>query len=645
MADLYEENGYDGDTIDRVKKFISDFKEKCGKDVDRMRRDRKFASGDQWSVYKAEEGRPEAVFNIIDNFKHAIVNPFLVRPFDIQYSQAAPQATPVDNLNEWVRGIQDEWNTKNAIETGIDSAVDCGRGFLYVTNSENKNVCVYAVDDPTLVMFDPNSTEINGADADMCIIIEYVPKRKVKAIYGDAYDEDKRDNIVPDLGDSYRPDENMCVMLNFYERITTVDSEGNSLSSVQFTKFADGSIVQQATLPVQHIPVVPFCGVKTWMDKHRTFVGITHKLRYPQMVVNYAGRQLMERLARTPKSMILIGKTALQGNEPYYKNVDKNLSPLLLYNDFASNGAQIAPPQRFDNSVQCDDIIKIMSGQMEMMSTIVGMPLSGIANGLGAEETAESILLRTKSTESNVSHFTEHAKQSCKQLGVILLEFYNMYSDVPVQGVRVVVGSGPEAITSKMEARRQLLALSQLYPETMKPVIAWAITRTLDNPEIAGVSNMLSKLLPPEVLSDQIPQVQQLQQQLQQVLAMNEQQVAEKDRQIEALNNQIMQLQMKTQSDFAIATMNNATKEKIAAMNLAGKQAGEEQKANLDAQKLIMDAESDQRKAEIEIAKTQTIAQLEIAKKEQELRNSREKFALEMAKKASEPIDKGVSKM
>ena len=641
-----KEFSFDEGTRSRLDKFLRDFDERNKSDVQRMRKDRAFACGDQWNEFvtaAGESGRPEAVFNMIDNFKNAIVNPFLARPFDISYTIESTQDNSVDAINEWVRGLQNEWQTKNAIETGLIASVECGRGFFYVTNTDDNRIGVFAVDDPTMVMFDPNSTEINGSDAETCAVVEYITKSKAKAKYGEKYDEDVRKDFLPNLGENFNPQEDMSVIINFYELKTEYQEvktelgvEKIEVKTVLFTKFIDGNVVQQVSLPLNHIPVVPICGTKTWIEKHRTFVGITHKLRYPQMVINYAVRQLMERLARTPKSQLIIGKTALKGNENYYENADKNLSPLLPYNDFTSGGQKVEPPVRFDNSVQCDDIISIVQGQMDLMASIVGMPLSGVASSLGAEETAESILLRTKSTESNVSHFTEHAKQSVKQLGVVLLEFYTMYHPEIAQGLRVVVGAGPEAITSKMEARRQLLALSQLYPEDMKPVIAYGITKTLDNVEISSVSNMLAKLLPPEVMSDEIPQVAQLQMQIQQILQANQQQMAQKDATIKDLQNQLLQLQLKTESDYQIAAMNNASKEKIAAMQLMGKQQETAQKGELDAQKMYLDASMEQQKMASEIETKQKLADIEITKKLAELDVEKQKSQMDMQKKVME---------
>jgi hypothetical protein len=163
----------------------------------------------------------------------------------------------------------------------------------------------------------------------------------------------------------------------------------------------------------------------------------------------------------------------------------------------------------------------------------------------------------------------------------------------------------------------------------MKPVIAYGITRTLDNVEISSVSKMLAKLLPPEVLSDEIPQVAQLQQQMQQIVDYDRQQMAQKDEQIKNLQNQLLQLQLKTESEYNIAAMNNASKEKIAAMNLMAKQQETQQKGELDAQKMYMDAEREQQKAGLELETKTKLANIEIVKKLADLDIQKQKAALD----------------
>ena len=214
-----KEFSFDEGTRSRLDKFLRDFDERNKSDVQRMRKDRAFACGDQWNEFvtaAGESGRPEAVFNMIDNFKNAIVNPFLARPFDISYTMESTAENSVYAINEWVRGLQNEWQTKNAIETGLIASVECGRGFFYVTNTDDNRIGVFAVDDPTMVMFDPNSTEINGSDAETCAVVEYITKSKAKAKYGEKYDEDVRKDFLPNLGENFNPQEDMSVIINFY---------------------------------------------------------------------------------------------------------------------------------------------------------------------------------------------------------------------------------------------------------------------------------------------------------------------------------------------------------------------------------------------------------------------------------------------
>lgn len=607
------DNDNKSEALARLKSFLALAAERNTTDIKRMRKDRDFASGKQW-IYSEQDGRPQAVFNLIDNWSNAILNPFLARPYTVSFSAVTPDIN-VDRINQWGLGLQQEWSSKNAIATAYQSAILIGRGYFYVTTvqdaAEGVKVAIFAIDDATRVVWDPDSTDINGADAERVAVVERMRLEKAKRLYGEDIADDSNSTILNYLGDDFNPGEDYLSVVTFYERV----DEG-----VVVHKFiGDTRVGDPVLLAIKHIPVIPICGSQTWLDKHRTFVGITNKLKYPQMVINYAGRQLMERLARTPKSQIIIGKTALAGNEKYYKNMDKNLSPILPYNDYNSDGIPVEKPVRFDNTVQADDLITIIKGEQDLMSTIVGMPLTGVAGSLGAEETAESILLRAKSSESNISHFAEHCKESVKQMGVVLREFYQMLSGEPQVGVRVEVDQGPETITSKAEARRQLLALSQLYPESMKPVVAWGITKTLDNPEVAGLSNMLAKLLPPEVLADQIPQVAMLQQQLQQMAQGAQQQLADKDKQIQQLNTQLLELQLRTQSDLQIAQMNNDTKIQTAIIGANAKAAQTEQKSQLDMLKLYAELERDKERAGLEASKATQQAVIDAAKQQQQL--------------------------
>ena len=73
----------------------------------------------------------------------------------------------------------------------------------------------------------------------------------------------------------------------------------------------------------------------------------------------------------------------------------------------------------------------------------------------------------------------------------------------------------------------------------------------------------------------------------------------------------------------------NASQEKIAAMNLMAKQQETQQKGELDAQKMYMDAEREQQKAGLELETKTKLANIEIVKKLADLDIQKQKAALD----------------
>ena len=139
---------------------------------------------------------------------------------------------------------------------------------------------------------------------------------------------------------------------------------------------------------------------------------------------------------------------------------------------------------------------------------------------------------------------------------------------------------------------------------------------------------MLAKLLPPAVFSDDIPQVKQLQDQLQQVQSDSAQKLQEKDRQIMSMQSQISQLMLRANSDVQIAQMNNATKEKIAILNA---QAGSQQSQG-DLQKSYQEAQIRENEARMDAVRKNQELQMKGAEMGQKLEFQRRKNEIELQK-------------
>lgn len=647
---MAEEDEESRGTIERFKKFAGESSSKYSKVIERIRRQRSFLSGKQWTEVDATnrggQWRSTPTYNILPMWKNAILNPLLAKPYSIEYSSKDPSADEQAKLlNVWVKSLSQKDNFGMTFAMAGGDQVGLGYGWGYATtllgDDGNPEAELLPIADSTMVIPDPNSVELDGSDMERCAICEFISKRRAKQEYGDATGNLDDEPLLSNFGTSWHAPDGCIALVTFFERdckdVEETDPvtgrvSSHKLWSVAMTKMIGNGIVQQAVLPTKYIPVFPFYGEVIWDDDSTmSYVGIVNKLYDNQKAVNYAGGQLLERLARAPKPLYFASKEAISGNEPDYQNIDKSLSSLVRYNSFTPDGKEVTAPSRIDNTVQYDDLTGIMRAEMDLMSTEIGLPLTGIVEGQGQNETTESILLRTKNSESNVSHYATHMRMTVKHIGRVLLDFYAMMCGDPMfnkEAFAVNVQDGPEQATTKLDARKKLVALSQLFPDEMKPVVAYNIAKTDDNPEMNAMSSMLAKLLPPAVFSDDIPQVKQLQDQLQQVQSDSAQKLQEKDRQIMSMQSQISQLMLRANSDVQIAQMNNATKEKIAILNA---QAGSQQSQG-DLQKSYQEAQIRENEARMDAVRKNQELQMKGAEMGQKLEFQRRKNEIELQK-------------
>ena len=659
----YDDNEDAEGTIKRFKKFAAESSRKYSDIIRRMRYQRAFLSGSQWDgtdeSNRGGKWRATPIYNILPMWRNAILNPLLAKPYSIEYSSKDPSADEqAKRLNVWVKSLSQDDNFGMTFSMAGGDQIGVGYGYGYLTTLLDEDtgapkVELLPIADSTMVIPDPNSVELDGSDMERCAICEFISKRRAKQEYGDVMDDYSEQPELSGFGDSWNPPEGCIALVTFFERdckeVETVDpvtlARGTKkVWSVAMTKMVGDKIVQQAVLPTKYIPVFPFKGVQVWdKDNQSSYVGIVDTLHDNQKAVNYAGGQLLERLARAPKPLYFAAKEAISGNESDYQNIDKSLSSLVRYNSYTSDGKEIQIPTRIDNTVQYDDLTGIMKAELDLMSTEIGLPLTGIVEGQGQNETTESILLRTKNSESNVSHFATHMRMTVKHIGRVLLDFYAMICGDPMfhkEAFAVNIQDGPEQATTKLDARKKLVALSQLFPDEMKPVVAYNIAKTDDNPEMNAMSSMLAKLLPPAVFSDDIPQVKQLQQQLQQSQAESAQQLQQKDKQIMSMQAQINQLMLRANTDMQIAQMNNATKEKIAVINA---QASGQQ-AQIDLQKSYQESQIRQNEAQMDAAKKVQEIRMKGAELGQKLEFQRRKNELDIERARSAGANAGKSR-
>ena len=602
--------------VETDEDIIKDFKEfastvyKADKDqIELRKRMRSFASGEQWSDdYKKMRGTGRAyqTYNLIELFRNAIVNPFITNPYSIKWTSKSERSdTPDHNrlleiANQWLMNVSEFSDLPGSVANGLVDAVETGVGYFYVSDVKDvdgeSKVKVYPVPDSTMVIFDCNSIEIDGSDANKAAVVTVYAKDVAEQLYGDTGALEKgygtEPYLVSNFGDAWSCPDGSVLLVRYYTRDIK-----NKI--VHIYDMIGNKIVRRAEIKSSYIPIIPVYGSQSYANKRRVYKGITEKLQSAQEAFNFAGSNLIERLARAPKNQLIAAKEAISGNEEYYRNMDKSLNPLLVYNS-TSKGSPTTPvpaPTRVNNSIQTEDITSIMKSQMDIMSTIVGIPLTGIADKGNSNETAESVRIRTSSNESNISHFEAHAKKSMQHLGDILKDWFKIDAAVEMGEVDTgfmvtVIGDGPQQFSTKMENREQLIALAKFFPDTVKPLFAVAIAKSMTEvPQIQEMLPALANILPPDAYKTN-PMVQQLQTQMQQMQAQTSKEMADKDAQIKELNNQLLMANYNTDMNAKIAKLNADTKIQIENLKAQSKSDIEVQKQVAELDKLRIDQEN-----------------------------------------------------
>jgi hypothetical protein len=614
----------DKTVIDRFKKFGKTASDKFDKVITRLKIERAFASGYQWDDDDRShrgDNRAELTFNVSGNQVNAVVNPFLQKPYKVCYTSLVQTPTDlVDKLNLSYQKLDAQDDTKTAKELGIRSMATAGYGYLYVTTDldENKKpvIKIYPIEDAALVIPDPDSVQVDGSDSSRMAIVEYMSKSKAKSLYGEDVVETSYTGLqclVSDFGKTWKSPEDYLTLVTFYEMT-------ESRNACIISKMIGNKVISSVTLQISHIPIVTFKGEISYDKDGKTeYVGLIHKIVDGQKVLNYAESQLVERLANAPVPVMSVPKEGLEGNIDYYKNINRRLNPVVPYKEYSADGKKLSPPSRVDNSFPTSDITEVIGNQKSVLTEVSGLPLSGLVESAD-KETATSVLLRSKSTVNNISHYLSHAKQSMKFLGTLLMEFYKVLlpdTVIDTSLIAVTVNEGPEALFNSEEAKTKLIAIAGFLPENMKSIIAYQLCKLDVNPDVQKAGEMLKQLLPPQVFSDN-GQLMAMQQQMADMQAKMTEVLQAKDKQINDLNMQVMNLQLRSNTDMRIAELRANTDLSKEAMRLQNDNQKQQleiaSKANIENEKIANENLRERERLATEAFKTQSKSEIEESK-------------------------------
>lgn len=469
---------------------------------------RSYMSGDQY--YDEDKNmlgadRLKSKINIVQNSVRTIVNSYL--PHQYKWNTSDQELTNIgyDFLN----------NPDNITATveALTNSVSTGLGIIVVSNDIDFDgsikTIMYSVPDVTTVLLDPNIVKLNGTDQEKCAIVELKPVEFIKEEYGFDMVNDKP---MVDISIPYDHKKFMALVTYYVKNKET--------QNIDVYKLLNNKVVEYTELQMTYIPVIPVFGEQTWQDDDKvTYQGIVKQLKPIQRLVNYSYTQLLERLAKAPKNTWCASSEAIEGFEQYYKNADKSLNPLLLFNEWtADHKNQLKAPERISNEIQYADVSSILNNSLGLTNTIIGIPNTGLETEV--TKTATEILTNEKTFNNNIRCYIQHLRYSLQVVGMCVFEFITNRKLFGI--LKIDMCEGPDAAMKKQEARIQLQQYASLITsddDKRKLLIAEASIES-DNEYITNFKNSLGHVPSKEEMEAQ-QLIQQANQKIQELNSQN----------------------------------------------------------------------------------------------------------------------------
>lgn len=585
---------------------FKDFDDRCAKrdkQINRIKEDRNFLSGQQWDKTDdilVPQTRGRRTVNVISNSVNSVANQYANYPY--KWYSADEE---IDSLCD---AFLKTGSNNRAAYDALLSNVAFGLGYMAfgsetLTDTDGTQYDVpalYSIDKVENVMFDPDSIEMDGSDALEAAILEFRSKNYIRAKYGSEWVTDRGVPAIVNVRSNKDPDQMVIV--------TYFKVEDGKCSIYRLLN--DDFLEEPTQLNIERVPVFPVYGERTWDDDDIIWQGLVRKAAPVQKLINYAYTQLGERMAIAPKPVWMTTGEAVEGYNENWKYSQYNLNQLLIRNDKSLDGKiEFPEPKRFDNTVQFGDITGIIESNLGLMSTITGVDAKGILDN-GQPITATEVNYNERQTQCTTRHYFANLRDTFKAVGETLLQLLG-YGRVPLEVIQ-----GPQEYMQQQIARAELVQLAGLVPDQNKMQIVDGILLSHnDNPVLRNVFGAIHKVPAPTAMEQQAIQTAE----------MMKQKIDELTQQNAMLEEQVQRYEMNAdnadknlQADFAKAEIEHRYKQEDMILQHqldngldADKAAIENRKAQMDLESKAIQLDTQKVKAAAEIAKA-TMPQQEV---------------------------------
>lgn len=590
------------DIIREFKEFQKKSRKKYKALIEDIKKNKKYVSGDQYTKADIDilgKDRAENQLNVVKNAIRTITNTYRESTYrwDVTDNSTGKKS---DALNQFGINFLEDPDNDTAVVEALESAVAFGLGVLVLTTDYNVDgtpePVLYSVKDLENVYIDADISKTNGSDACAAAIVELKSRKWIQSSYGIEFSE--IDTPAVDIEQDYDRKEYMPLVTYW-----TKNQDG-----VTCYRMLGNSVVESIPLPMTYIPVVPVFGEKTILDDEWSWTGVVNQMKGVQKLINYAYSNILVRLATSPKNTWLCDSESIEGNEKYFRDSNKTLNPLLIFNKWSSDGKrELEPPQRMSNEIQLGDVGEMFGQSLQMVNTVIGIPAVGLESEV--EKSATEVLTAEKTFQNNIRAYVYNLKASMKVVGMCLFE---LVQGQPMFGsIKINMVQGPEEGLKKQEARVILQQMQPLVtePQDQRKLLMAMANIESDNQYVRTLTELLQPMPTAQEMQDQelINQADTTIKQLNLQVAELQKQLEDEKRQSElkaySLDRELTLTQLKHQQEMEKMLLEHRLDGQLTDKDLA-ELSVETQKNEMELEKKAIELDSAKEKANAENIKT-----------------------------------------
>lgn len=519
------------DIIEQCNRFLAKSDSRYSSTIMRAINDLRRYSGDFWnkeylSTYKRDK-RVNLSLNNWNPMVNAISSPISNSPWHVELTD-----DNMGEIQEAIDAVESDTDTKSAIIDAFRKAVLTGYGFLVATTVEDEftgeaRIAVESASHIDTIAVDPSCNTPDCSDAEEGAVINYIPIKKAKRLYGEdvvpfTYPSSECTIAFSKFSQWDIPEDSVAV-ISYYTK--------NESGNVDFYKICGDKVVQHIELPIKYIPILRFAGNEIFENNNINYNGIIQQTLSLELGANIAYSTLVERVGRSAKANYMINVDAL---------LPKSMAAVSEDDTVAVLWKGEHQPVPLTESFQTGDLQNTISTCRTLIEDTLGIPLTGIVDQ--KERTATEILRQEISKESNTASYYNNAYKAIRTLGKIMIELLNGGVDL-----KFTLENGPTIITRQMKQRQELTALATIMPDNMKPIIAKYFADTLKNDLGEDLSKNIIANLPPDVTfvtGNQDPAAIHMLNQMQATMEMNMEELQKMKAENEELKQTLMQTQL-----------------------------------------------------------------------------------------------------